>query len=261
MENTTPPATHRPRILITNDDGIAAKGLQHLADFVADFGEVRVVAPDSARSGQSGAITVNVPLRLTPQPSRGGIDFYSCNGTPVDCIKLALHCFRDFRPDLILSGINHGHNAAISILYSGTMGAVLEGCVVGVPSIGFSLCSHDADANFAPSREIVREICRNVLTDGLPPKVCLNVNIPVAPARGIRVCRQARGHWSEEYTAHPTPDRVTDYRLAGFFVNEEPDARDTDEYFLAEGYASVVPCTYDQTARDVISAMCRRFDR
>ena len=248
MENKRGETPRRPRILITNDDGIGAKGIHRLASYIADMGEVRVVAPDSARSGQSGAVSIGVPLRLTLREQTGEAAFYSCNGTPVDCVKLALHSFKDFRPDLILSGINHGHNAAVSILYSGTMGAVLEGCVVGIPSIGFSLCSHDADADFEPSREIVREVVRRVLSAGLPPRVCLNVNIPIEPIRGLQVCRQAHGHWTEEYDTRRDADGQESYWLSGYFINKEPGARDTDEYWLSQGYVTVVPCTHDQTA-------------
>lgn len=238
----------RPRILLTNDDGIGAKGLHFLADCVSDLGDVRVVAPDRPRSGQSGAITSGVALGVSRVAAFSGAECYTCNGTPVDCVKLALHVFPDSRPNLILSGINHGSNSGISIFYSGTMGAVLEGCVVGIPAVGFSLLSHDADADFSVCRDEVRRLVTQVLRRGLPDGVCLNVNFPVLPARGIRVCRQARGYWTEEYEWRTGSDGREGYFLTGHFVNVEPDAVDTDEYCLAQGYASVVPCTCDQTA-------------
>lgn len=238
----------RPRILITNDDGIGAKGLRFLVDCVSDLADVRVVAPDRPRSGQSGAITSGVPLALTPVANFAGAECYTCNGTPVDCVKLSLHVFPDSRPQLILSGINHGSNSGISIFYSGTMGAVLEGCVVGIPAVGFSLLSHDPDADFSVCRDEVRRLVMQVLQRGLPDGVCLNVNFPLLPARGVRVCRQARGYWTEEYEWRTGADGCEGYFLTGHFVNAEAQAEDTDEYFLAHGYVSVVPCTCDQTA-------------
>ena len=250
----------KPRILIANDDGIGAKGLRSLVDYVSDLGDIRVVAPDSARSGQSGAITSGVPLFLEKIDSFSGAEFYACNGTPVDCVKSALHAFSEFRPDLILSGINHGSNAGVSILYSGTMGAVLEGCVVNIPSVGFSLLSHDADADFSPCRDYVRRIVTRVLSSGLPDGVCLNVNFPVQPIRGLRVCRQARGYWSEEYELRVGEKGREGYFLTGHFVNTEPEATDTDEYFLANLYVSVVPCLCDQTAYGKIAEISSFFD-
>lgn len=239
----------RPRILISNDDGVSAKGLRRLVEFVKELGEILVVAPDAARSGQSGAISACKPLRITKVDEAENVSYYACNGTPVDCVKLALHCFRDFRPDIVLSGINHGSNSGVSVLYSGTMGVAQEGCVVGIPSIGFSLLSHDADADFEPCREIVCDITRRVLTEGLPPLVCLNVNIPTTPIQGVRVCRQARGYWSEEFELRPmTGENADAYWLTGHFVNTEPNAPDTDEYLLSKGYVSVVPCCCDMTA-------------
>ncbi|MCD8287404.1 MAG: 5'/3'-nucleotidase SurE [Porphyromonadaceae bacterium] len=240
-------SSHRPKILITNDDSIDAKGLHALVSYVSAFGEIRVVAPDRARSGQSGAITTKTPLSVQEVRRSDEALFYTCNGTPVDCVKLALHIFRDFRPDLILSGINHGSNAGISILYSGTMGAVLEGCVVGIPSIGFSLLSYEPDADFLPCRPYVEALVAKVLAEGLPQGVCLNVNFPLSP-QGMRVCRQAPGYWTDEYEGCPTAEGKTEYFLTGRFVNIEPEAVDTDEYFLTQGFASVVPCTCDQTA-------------
>lgn len=259
MSSVDSPAKTLPRILITNDDGIGAKGLRFLLSCVADMGRVRVVAPDSHRSGQSGAITSGVPLTLQPVAPVLGVECYSCNGTPVDCVKLSLHVFPEWRPDIILSGINHGSNSGISIFYSGTMGAVLEGCVVGIPSVGFSSLSHDPDADFSSCRDQVRQVVARVLRVGLPESVCLNVNFPTQPSLGLRVCRQAPGYWTEEYEWRTGRDGREGYFLTGHFVNTEPDAEDTDEYFLARGYTSVVPCTCDQTAyraMPAVAALC-----
>lgn len=248
-----------PRILITNDDGIDAKGLHFLLSCVADMGHVRVVAPDGHRSGQSGAITSGVALTLKKVDSLSGAECYTCNGTPVDCVKLSLHVFPEWRPDIILSGVNHGSNSGISIFYSGTMGAVLEGCVVGIPSVGFSLLSHDPDADFSFCRDQVRQVVARVWQSGLPHGVCLNVNFPTRPSLGLRVCRQAPGYWTEEYEWRTGRDGREGYFLTGYFVNTAPEAEDTDEYFLSQGYTSVVPCTCDQTAyqaMSLVSALC-----
>ena len=240
---------NRPLILMTNDDGIQAKGINELADMLRETGDIVVVAPDSPRSGQSSAISSEFPLRVTLEAERPGYWAYKSNGTPVDCIKLAVNQLLPRRPDLIVSGINHGSNAGACIIYSGTMGAVLEGCLIGIPSIGFSLCSHDPKANFDACRDIVQHTCRQVLQNGLPEQICLNVNIPVVPdIQGIRICRQAKGYWTEEYDHRVDPHGRDYYWLTGRFVNLEPDNTETDEWALANGYISIVPCSTDLTA-------------
>ena len=251
-----------PLILVTNDDGIYAKGINELVDMIHDLGEIVVVAPDSPRSGQSSAITSEYPLRVKAVCNKDGYKAFKSNGTPVDCIKLSINQILNRRPDLIVSGINHGSNAGVSIIYSGTMGAVLEGCLIGIPSIGFSLCSHDPDADFSRCREIVRNTCRRVLDNGLPPHVCLNINIPAeTPINGIRVCRQAEGYWTEEYDHRIDPHGHDYYWLTGHFVNLEPDNKETDEWALSNGYISIVPCTSNQTAISAIPEISRLIEK
>ena len=243
----------RPLILVTNDDGIEAKGVHELAKMIEDLGDIVVVAPDSPRSGQSSALSVGIPLRLNLIEHYRNISFYRTNGTPVDCVKLSMNQLFDRQPDLLLSGINHGSNSGVSIVYSGTMGAALEGCIIGIPSIGFSLTSHEPDADFSPCREIVRESCKKVLEKGLPPSVCLNINIPAIPRpKGARICRQAQGYWTEEYDHRIDPHGKDYYWLTGRFMNLEPENEETDEWALAHGYISIVPCTCDQTAYSAI---------
>lgn len=237
-------------ILISNDDGYQAKGLHCLIDFVSYLGaEVVCVCPERQNSGQSMALTVNGPLRIHPLPDYHGARMYAVNGTPVDCVKLSfLSILKGRRPDLVLAGINHGSNASVNVMYSGTMGAVSEGCIMGVPSIGFSLTSHDHDADFEPSRHIVREIIDQVLIHGLDKGVCLNVNIPAVPIlAGWHYARDCQGRWSDEYRLYHDPSGHPYYWLAGEFVNEEPQATDTDQYFLEHGMVSVVPTTINRT--------------
>ena len=171
--------TNKPLILITNDDGIEARGIHSLVEAVQHLGEVVVMAPDGPRSAQSSAITMNTPLRIWKHFEKDGLKMYRCNGTPTDCVKIAVYNILDRKPDIILAGINHGDNTSISVIYSGTMGAVLEGCVEGVPSVGFSLCTHDPRADFSEAMKYASIITEKVLREGLPKDVCLNVNFPV----------------------------------------------------------------------------------
>lgn len=243
----------QPVILVTNDDGVTAKGINSLVNALRGLGQIVVVAPDGARSGQSGAISSNVPLRLEQLHEEYDLRVFQSNGTPVDCVKLAMHQLLDVKPDLVVSGINHGSNAAVSILYSGTMGAVLEGCVVGVPSVGFSLCSFDADADFSVCDNYIRTIVSDILQRGLEQGVCLNVNFPLTDRfKGMKVCRQASGYWTEEYEHRLDEQGQEVFWLSGYFHNLEPDAEDTDEWALKEGYVSVVPCKIDMTAHNLI---------
>ncbi len=243
----------KPLILVTNDDGIEAKGIHELVNMIKDLGDIVVVAPGGPRSGQSSALTVGTPLRLTLIEKKQNISFYRTNGTPVDCVKLSINQLFDRHPDLLLSGINHGSNSGVSIIYSGTMGAALEGCIIGIPSIGFSLTSHDPNADFSPCRAIVRACCKRVLEKGLPPSVCLNINIPATPCfKGVRICRQAQGYWTEEYEHRIDPNGKDYYWLTGHFMNQEPENEETDEWALAHGYISIVPSTCDQTAFSAI---------
>lgn len=195
------------------------------------------------------AITVNSPLRAVRVADHAGAMMFKVNGTPVDCVKLSMHRILDRRPDMVVSGINHGSNAAINVVYSGTMGAAMEGCAFGIPSIGFSLTDHSPDADFSPCRPWVERISRGVLEHGLPEGVCLNVNVPDVDSEPeeMRVVRACRGNWSDEYKEYTDPHGHKFYWLTGRFENEEPEASDTDEWCLAHGIVSVVPTLLDRT--------------
>ncbi|MDE6178905.1 MAG: 5'/3'-nucleotidase SurE, partial [Duncaniella sp.] len=230
---------HTPLILITNDDGYSSKGIARLAELVSGMGETVIVAPLEAQAGKSSAITAEAPLRVRSHAPVGGASVYSVDGTPVDCVKLAMHAILDRRPDLVLSGINHGSNASVNNMYSGTMGAAMEGCVLGIPSVGFSLLDHNPDADFGGADAVVTEVVGRVLAGGLPEGVCLNVNIPAGRRpEGIRTVRAAAGHWTEEYRDYSTPSGRPFYWLTGKFHNLEPDNPETDEYWLARGWAT-----------------------
>lgn len=235
-------------ILITNDDGYQARGLQVLTKVMRQIGNVTVVAPDGPRSGQSTAITVTQPLRLTLREETSDYRLYISNGTPTDCIKLALsELFAEHKPDLIVSGINHGSNAAISVIYSGTMGAVMEGCENGIFSIGYSICDHCSDVDFSNFEPYILSITRQMLEKRLPYGTCLNINAPVGDIKGIKIARQCKGHWAKEFEKRIDPTGKPYYWLTGFFQNHEPEATDTDEWALANGYISIVPVNIDMT--------------
>lgn len=238
----------KPLILITNDDSIEAPGLHKLVEIASEFGDIIGVAPLHPQSGMSSAISVDRPLRISEVPDYKYARMFTVNGTPVDCVKLALNAIVPRRPALVLSGINHGSNSGNAITYSGTMGAVLEACTNSINAVGFSLCHHSIKADFDLSASFVRQIIQEVMARELPDYTALNVNIPprVVP-KGMKVCRAARGHWSEEFARYTDPMGVPFYWLTGRFINEEPDATDTDEYWLSQDYISVVPCTPEQT--------------
>lgn len=238
----------KPLILITNDDGVSAKGIKELTEEARKYGEVVVVAPDGPRSGQSSAITVDRPLRVTIVTKEEDCLVYRCNGTPVDCVKLAFSQLLDRKPDLVLSGFNHGSNSSVSVLYSGTMGGALEGCVHNVPSLGLSLCDLSADADFTNAQKSAGILIRETLENGLPHGVCLNINIPKGEIKGIRPCRQSKGRWNEEFEKRTDPHGREYYWLTGYFDNAEEHAEDTDENAIAQGFVSVVPVTVDMTA-------------
>lgn len=242
----------RPLILLSNDDGYQAKGVNILAGWLSQFGEVVAVCPDSARSGEAMAITISNPLRIKLIEEKDGVTWYSTSGTPVDCIKLSMHVvLKGRRPDLVVSGINHGSNAAINVLYSGTMGAAFEGCAFGIPSIGFSLTDHDPDADFTICKPFVEKLVGDVLKNGLPEGVCLNVNIPNIKdiPKEMRLVRACRGYWNDEYREYTDPFGRKFYWLQGDFINEEPDNRDTDEWCLHHDRVSVVPVLLERTAQ------------
>lgn len=239
----------KPLIFITNDDGYQAKGINALIDSVKDLGEIVVVAPDGPRSGFSSAITSIAPLRFFPHKIEDNLKIYICTGTPVDCVKLGIGEVLEGRiPDLVITGINHGSNANVSVLYSGTMGAAIEGCLFKIPSIGFSLLDHAHDANFSVCQRYTRLLSQKVLEEGLPIGTCLNVNIPQSQnIKGIRIGRQTKGKWVGEYKKSTDGGNYDVYWLTGQFGNDEPHQQDTDESILAENYVSVVPVKVDMT--------------
>ncbi|OFX26278.1 MAG: 5'/3'-nucleotidase SurE [Bacteroidetes bacterium GWA2_31_9] len=241
---------NKPLILVTNDDGFDAKGIESLIEVSREFGEIVVIAPDVSRSGMSHAITIKEPLRITNISENDNLTIYSTNGTPVDCVKLAINQILPKLPDLILSGINHGSNASISVIYSGTMGAVMEGCIYGIPSIGFSILDYSKNADFTASKIYARHIIRNVLKNGINKGTCLNVNIPKGlphELKGIKVCRQTKGMWKEEFDKRTDPHKCDYFWLTGYFENLEPENDDTDEWALANKYVSIVPTIIDFT--------------
>lgn len=244
-----------PLILVTNDDGVSAKGLQALIEIVRHMGDIYVVAPHKSNSGKSSAITVDVPIRIKKISTEENLHIYSCEGTPVDCVKFALSNILPRCPDFIVSGINHGSNSSASVIYSGTMGAAIEGCLNGVPSVGFSLCTYDSDADFSHSISFGRIIMNNLLNKGLEQGVCLNVNFPYGNIKGIKVCRQADGMWKEEFKLRTDPYGGDYYWLSGKFINKEKTALDTDEWALSNSYASIVPTLIDLTAHKLLKEL------
>ncbi len=247
----------KPLILVTNDDGIHSKGIRVLSELMSQLGEVVVVAPETVQSGQSNAITSVVPIRLMPAGSEGGITRYVCSGTPTDCVKMALEVVLapDRQPDLLVSGINHGSNTSINVIYSGTMGAVFEGCSKSIPSIGFSLTDHRSDADFSFFAPYALRISRMVLKEGLPTRVCLNVNAPQGAVKGVRVTRQSNGYWTKDFTRRTDPFGRDYYWITGDFVNTEPEATDTDEWAVAHGYVSIVPTRLNLTDTQAVKQM------
>ena len=245
----------KPVILVTNDDGIMAPGIRNLVAFMLEIGEVIVVAPDKGQSGMGHAVTITQPLRLEKITVDGDHHEYSCSGTPVDCVKLAVTKVLHRKPDIIVSGINHGSNASINVIYSGTMSAAIEGAMEDIPSIGFSLLDYSFDADFLSAKEYIRQIARHVIEKGLPKGICLNVNIPAIPAKeisGVRVCRQANANWEEEFDHRQDPRGKDYYWLTGRFKLHE-NSNETDEWALANNYISVVPIQFDFTAHDLIA--------
>ncbi|MFV0329913.1 MAG: 5'/3'-nucleotidase SurE [Dysgonomonas sp.] len=246
----------KPLILITNDDGYRAKGIEALIDSVKELGEVVVVAPDGPRSGMSSAITSLQPLRADLIKNEPDYKLYISTGTPVDCIKLGINELAERKPDIVLSGVNHGSNAAVAVIYSGTMGAAIEGAVFKIPSIGFSLLDHDHNADFSFAKKYIRAITEQVLKEGLPSGTCLNVNIPKGGSiKGIRVCRQTSGQWINEFMPSKDGANKQIYWLTGDFANDEPNDDMTDEWALANGYVSVVPVKVDMTNHDHLAVI------
>ena len=253
----------RPLILISNDDGYQAKGINQLVDMVRPLADVVVCAPDSARSGFSCAFSATTPLTLTLRHKEEGLQVWSSNGTPVDCVKLALHELVPRQPDLVLGGINHGDNGSVNTHYSGTMGVVMEGCMKYIPSVAYSLCDHSEDADFEPLRPFVEKFTRQVLEQGLPQGVCLNINFPLLGKgeqfRGVRVCRMAHGTWDNEITRCHHPRGYDYFWMIGHYQNDEPEADDTDNWALQHGYVAVTPTRMDVTAYEVLDRMKSAF--
>ena len=245
----------KPLILVSNDDGITARGIRKLVEVMKEIGEVVVVAPDGPQSGMGHAITVGDALRLDQSDIFEGVTAYQCSGTPADCIKIAKHfVLKDRKPDLVVSGINHGSNTSISVLYSGTMSAAIEGAIEGMPAIGYSVCDYSHDAEFDHTDEHVKRIALQVLETGLPKGVALNVNIPPKrneEIKGIKICRQARAKWQEEFDQRFDPNGRRYFWMAGNFVNFDR-GEDNDEWAIANNYISVVPCQFDLTAHHAI---------
>jgi 5'-nucleotidase len=245
----------KPYILITNDDGIHAKGLKELIEVMRLFGEIVVIAPEIAMSGMSNAISTDRPLRAIKLSEESGMTLYKCNGTPVDCIKLGFNHLLDRAPDYVVSGINHGSNSSISIIYSGTMGAAIEGCLHGVPSVGFSLLDYNPDADFGKAKIFTARIFQALLENELPRYICLNVNIPQGIPKGIKLCRQAKGKWIEEFDKRTDPHNRDYFWLTGTFMNFEENASDTDINALEKNYVSIVPVKVDMTSYDTLDLM------
>ncbi len=253
----------RPLILVSNDDGITSKGIRVLVSVMKKLGDVVVVAPDSPQSGMGHAITIGQTLRLYEDDIFDDVKAYKCSGTPADCVKLAKHhVLKDRKPDLVVSGINHGSNTSISVLYSGTMSAAIEGALEGYPSIGFSLCDFSSKADFSHVEEWVEKIARQVLENGIPKGIALNVNIPPKrneEIRGVKICRQADAKWQEEFVERFDPTGRKYFWLAGNFVNFDK-GEDNDEWAIANNYISIVPCQYDLTAHHAISHINKEWD-
>jgi 5'-nucleotidase len=239
----------RPVILITNDDGIMAPGIRNLVEAVKDLGKVVVVAPDKPQSGMGHAITIGLPLRLHPVTLFDGVEAFQCSGTPVDCVKLAVDKVLHRKPDICLSGINHGANHSINVIYSGTMSAAVEAAIESIPSAGFSLLDHSVEADFTGARQYARMVVQQMLSTNLDKHTVLNVNIPAVPAdliKGIRICKQAYAKYEEDFVERSDPNGKKYFWLTGEFVNFDK-GRDSDVWALEHNYVSVVPVQFDLT--------------
>lgn len=250
-------------IFLTNDDSYRSKGFAAAIEIARRFGRVIAIAPDTSQSGMSQAITIYNPLYLRKVREEEGVLVYSLNGTPVDCVKMAFdHLFQGEKVDLVISGINHGSNAAVNVLYSGTMGAAIEAAFYNIPSVGLSLTDHDLDADFEGAVEYGSKIVESVLNGDMPRPLCLNVNVPNIPCaeiKGIRLSRQTRGYWREEFFKRTDPHGRDYFWLTGAFSNAEPESEDTDEWALANGYVSVVPVQVDLTAYAQMEQLKKHF--
>ena len=257
-------------ILISNDDGYQAKGINSLINFVKDYDDVLVCAPEGPRSGFACAFSATTPLTLTHRHHEKGVDVWSCNGTPVDCVKMALAELCPQKPNLVIGGINHGDNASVNTHYSGTMGVTMEGCMKYIPSVAFSLCDYRADADFHPLEPYIRDIVQRVLRDGLPTGVCLNVNFPLLTShlspltshlspltsyKGVKLCRMSMGTWESEVSKCHHPRGYDYWWMMGHYVNDEPEATDTDRWALDHGYVAITPTRVDVTAYEAFEQL------
>lgn len=252
----------KPTILVTNDDGIVSPGIKTLVEAMKTLGEVTVVAPDSPQSGMGHAITIDKPLRVTEVELFKGVKAYQCTGTPADCVKIAIDKILHKKPDLCVSGINHGSNSSINVIYSGTMSAAMEAAIDGIKAIGFSLLNYSFGANMKTAFEVSRHVSHQVLKHGIPRGSLLNVNIPDVPMdemKGYKVCRQAVAKWIEEFDERKDPRGKEYYWLTGKFVNFD-HGEDTDEWALSNGYVSIVPVQYDLTNHHAIRYINKNWD-
>ena len=253
----------KPLILVTNDDGIDSKGIRLLVSIMSKFGEVVVVAPDSPQSGMGHAITVGDKLRLVKSDLFGEIEAYKCRGTPADCVKIAKHhILKNKKIDLITSGINHGSNSSISVLYSGTMSAAIEGAIENTPSIGFSLCDFDPNAHLNHSKIYIKKIVENALSNGIPDSIALNVNIPAISSeeiRGIKICRQANAIWEETFDKRHDPYGREYFWMVGNFVNHDK-GKNNDEWAIKNNYVSIVPCKFDLSSKKGIDFLQNKWE-
>jgi 5'-nucleotidase len=251
-------STEKPLILISNDDGITAPGILATVEVMKTLGKVVVVAPDSPQSGMGHAITINKPLRLVKNNQFGPeVESYQCSGTPADCVKLAVDKVLHRKPDILVSGANHGSNSSINVIYSGTMSAAMEGGIEGITSVGFSLLDFSWDADFSAAKVYMKRIMENVIKHGLPTDTLLNVNVPNIPLeeiKGTKICRQAKAKWVEEFDQRKDPHGRDYFWLTGKFTNFDK-GEDTDEWALANGYVSIVPVQFDLTAHHAIQTL------
>ena len=252
----------RPLILISNDDGYKARGINFIAQLLSATADVIVMAPEGGRSGMGCAITSKEPVYYSLVSEREHLAIYKCSGTPVDCVKMALHeLFPERQPDLIIGGINHGDNSGVNVHYSGTMGIVIEGCMKGIPSVGFSLDNHSPEADFEPCAPYIIKIVDQVLDRGLPNGTCLNVNFPATPLyEGVKVCRMARGEWTQEWEEHPHPRGGNYFWLVGSFCLRDEHPHDADRPNLTEGYVAVTPIQIDMTDYSLLEEMQKDWE-
>ena len=250
---------NRPLIVISNDDGIQAAGLKNLVNVASKYADIIAIAPDSERSGQSHSVTVLTPLKIKQISAEDGIKYYSCNGTPVDCVKLGIKVLSDRVPDLVLAGINHGSNIGTNVFYSGTLGIATEAAFEKIPAIGFSLCCYSSNADFSDTLPFIDDIINKVLhAQNLPKQFCLSVNFPYKPdggIKGIKICAMSEGMWNETYVERIIPSTKKPYYwVTGCYVDETPSPN-TEQYLLNEGFASVIPVSIDITRYEIIDEL------